>query len=156
MLFLICQCGDERFAIQGDRVMEVLPMVEVHPMGGTSPVFAGVIPYRGISIPVIDLCLWRAGRPAAARLSTRIIVLSLAGEGGREVLAGLLAERATEMMRLESSVFGRVESSGAGDVPSADVAWDPDGALLRLDLDRLAALLHPHPPSPSPHTLLAP
>ena len=141
MLFLICQCGEDRFAIQGDRVMEVLPMVPVHALGGTGLAASGVIPYRGLSIPVVDLCLWRAGRPAVARLSTRIIVVSLPGDGGREFLTGLLAERATEMMRLEESAFGPVAHTGTTDDPATRVAWDARGLLRRLDLDRLAVHL---------------
>ena len=74
MLFLICQSENERYAVPCDRVVEVLPLVPVHRVASPCPALAGVLQYRGVTVPVIDLCLLTSGRPAAARLSTRIIL----------------------------------------------------------------------------------
>jgi chemotaxis-related protein WspB len=61
---------------------------------------AGLINYRGRSVPVVDLSELMLGEPARPHISTRLILVRYG-----EHLLGLIAERATEMMRREAGNF---------------------------------------------------
>ena len=69
---------------------------------------AGLFNYRGAPVPVIDLSQLTLGRPAARRLSTRIVLVHYPDESGGTHLLGLIAERATQTVRHEPSDFVRV------------------------------------------------
>jgi chemotaxis-related protein WspB len=53
----------------------------------------------------VDLSEITLGRPASERLSTRIVVVNYADAAGQSHLLGLVAERATEMLRKELKDF---------------------------------------------------
>jgi len=57
------------------------------------------------SIPAIDLSQLTLGRPAHARLNTRIVVVNYPDDSGHTHLLGLIAEKATETVRRESVDF---------------------------------------------------
>ena len=90
MLFLLFQIGPDRYALEAKRVAEVLPLLTVRALPKAPAGVAGVLNYRGVPLPIIDLSQLLADRPAPARLSTRIVVVNCAN--GRQV--GLIAERA--------------------------------------------------------------
>ena len=115
MLFLLFQLGSERYAIEAQSAVEVVPLLALKPIPQSPPGVAGVFNYRGRPVPVIDLCALTLGRPAREQLSTRIIILRCAldvpgaapgipnaerGDGRPELrLLGVIAERATELLR---------------------------------------------------------
>ena len=101
MLFILFQIGSGRYAIEAKRVAEVLPLMAVLPLAQAPAAVAGMLSYRGVALPVIDLCQMALGRPAAQRLSTRILVVNCAD--GRQI--GLIAERANETFRREPGDF---------------------------------------------------
>lgn len=105
MLFLLFQLGPDRYAVEAGRVVEVLPLVTMrrgaHPVRG----LAGIFNYRGRPVPAIDLSELALGCPASERLSTRIIVVRHPDHSGQERLLGLIAERATEMLRADPGSF---------------------------------------------------
>ena len=144
MLFLLCQSQNERYAIAVDRVVEVLPLVAVHPIASPCASLAGVIHYRGATVPVLDLCLLTLGRPAAARMSTRIILLRLTPDSGGEPFLGLIAERATEMVRIPDATFQRVDLSATDAPYCGPAAWDAHGVIRRLEILGLASLVSDH------------
>jgi hypothetical protein len=74
MLFLLCQIGDGRYSIDAKRVLEVLPFLNLMPVPQALPGLAGLFTYRGKPVPVVDLSCLLLGRPAQARLSTRLVL----------------------------------------------------------------------------------
>lgn len=134
MLFLLFYLGDQRYALAAQEVVEVVPVVELRKLAQAPGYIAGLCNYRGMPIPVIDLCRVIEKRSASRYLSTRVIVVRHdAGDGG-ERLIGVIAERATEMITLNDGDF--VDSGVAGDSGSAcrRVAIDSDGMIHRVDL----------------------
>ena len=101
MLFLLFQVGEGRYALEASRVVEVLPLMRIDQLPQRPAGVTGVLCYRGAPLPVIDLSAVILGRPAGAKLSTRILVINCAG--GRRV--GLIAERANETLKRERSEF---------------------------------------------------
>jgi chemotaxis-related protein WspB len=122
MLFLHFQIGDGNFALSIDRVVEVLPMVELNKERDAPAWIVGSFDYRGRFVPVADLCALELGRPARQRLSTRIVMVRLGTD--EDALLGLIAENAIETLRREPSDF-------------APFATGPRGLVQRVELESL-------------------
>lgn len=105
MLFLLFQLGNDRYALQASRVLEVLPLVELRPIPEAPKGVAGLFNYRGRPVPAVDLCELTLGRKADPRLSTRIIVVNYPDEQGKLHPLGLIAEHATEIIQRDSREF---------------------------------------------------
>src|SRR5215471_8427642 len=105
MLFLLFQLGNERYALEASRVVEVVPLLALKSLPQAPQGVAGIFNYRGQPVPAVDLCALTVGEPARERLSTRIIIVKLSETGGPDRLVGLIAEHATEMLRKEASDF---------------------------------------------------
>ena len=105
MLFLIFRLDDDRYALAASEVAEVLPMVRLKRFPKAPPAVAGALDYHGAPVPVVDLCALMLGRAARPWASTRILVVTLPDAAGAPRLLGLLAERATETVRLDPEAF---------------------------------------------------
>lgn len=137
MLFLLFQLGEDRYALDAGQVVEVLPLVDIKRIAQTPKEVAGICDYRGAPLPVIDLSQVTLGRPAEHRLSTRLIVVRYPDATGEARALGLLAEKATEILRREPADF--VDSGIAGDEARylGPVATDARGFVQRIDVSRL-------------------
>jgi chemotaxis-related protein WspB len=134
MLFLVFHLGADRYALAANEVVEVLPMIALKQIPHAPQGVAGLLNYRGEPVPVLDLSLLALGRPAAQRVSTRLLITRAGEAGGTEKLIGLLVERATEALTKEPSEFvaARVDSAGARYL--GPVAPDPRGFVQRIEL----------------------
>jgi chemotaxis-related protein WspB len=99
MLFLLFQLGQDRYALDARRVVEVVPFLDLKrllqaPKGG-----AGIFNYRGQPVPAVDLSELTLDHPATPRMSTRIVLVRYPDDLGRSHLVGLIAEHATETLR---------------------------------------------------------
>jgi chemotaxis-related protein WspB len=129
MLFVMFRLGADRYVLEAGQVQEILPLLAVKALPSAPAGVVGAINYRGKPLPLVDLSLLALGRPAAAFLSTRIILVRYPGEGGSENLLGLVAERAIETIQREPSDF---EPTGveAGTPPYlGPVASDAQGLI---------------------------
>ncbi len=104
MLCLLFNLGAETYAIETRLVERVLPLVTVRPIPQMPAGIAGLLNYGGRPVPVLDLCALVLGRPAQQRLSTRIVLIRYPQEEGGELL-GLIAENATDTLRLQAQDF---------------------------------------------------
>jgi chemotaxis-related protein WspB len=105
MLFLLFQVGQDRYALEASRVVEVVPYLEVKQLSHAPQGVAGIFNYRGRPVPAVDLCALALGRPAKALLSTRIIILNYPDDIGKNHLLGLIAEHATSMLVKDARDF---------------------------------------------------
>ena len=105
MLFLLFQLGKDRYALEAGRVVEVVPFLALKKLPQAPKGFAGLMNYRGRPVPTLDLCELTTNQPAAERLSTRIISVNCPDGHGGQRLLGLIAERATEMLRKDPKEF---------------------------------------------------
>jgi chemotaxis-related protein WspB len=122
MLFLHFRIGDDGFALAAESIIEIVPLMQLKKVRQAPDAVAGSFEYRGRYVPVVDLCALDMRRPARKRLSTRIIVVRHPhDEAG---LIGLIAENATEMLRLDPSQF-------------APFAPGPHGLVQRIEVKDL-------------------
>jgi len=101
MLFIIFRLGEDRYALNAQELVEILPLAQVKRLPHAPTGVAGMLDYHGVTLPVIDLSALALGHPAAERISTRIIVVEMAN--GRRY--ALVAERANEMLQREATDF---------------------------------------------------
>jgi chemotaxis-related protein WspB len=137
MLFLVFELGTERYALDARQIAEVLPLVAIRHIPETPSAVSGVFNYRGAPVPVIDVSRLTLGRPAAHRLSTRIVVVHYPGTAGDTHLLGLIAEKATQTVRHEPADFLASGVSHAGASYLGPIATDPRGLLQWIDVRTL-------------------
>ena len=105
MLCLLLRLGSERYALDARRIVEVVPMVALRPLPHALPYVAGLFDYRGVLVPVIDLCRLTSPRACGAFLTTRTVLVDYPDAEGHSHILGLLAERVTETVKLKDSDF---------------------------------------------------
>jgi chemotaxis-related protein WspB len=133
MLFLIFRLGPDRYALDANEIVEVLPRVALKALPSTPAWVAGVFDYRGQMVPVIDLPALALGRPATDHMSTRTILITYPADEGsgtaRPHVLGVIAEHANRTLRRDAADF---HPSGI-DTPDAPylgpIATDADGLL---------------------------
>jgi chemotaxis-related protein WspB len=96
MLMLLFAIDDDRYALESQQVVEVLPLTKLTKPHQAPAFVSGLLHYRGHMVPVVDLCQLIRHRPCRAYLSTRIIVARFSGADGETQVLGLLAERVTQ------------------------------------------------------------
>lgn len=151
MLFLLFQLGKDRYALEASRIVEVLPLVALKQLPQAPGGFAGLFNYRGRPVPALDMCQLTLGQAAAERLSTRIIIVKCPGDRGEERLLGLIAERATEMLRRNprdfvDTGFKTKDAPYLGPVlldPKGTIQWIHEQYLLS---EHVRSLLFAEPP----------
>jgi chemotaxis-related protein WspB len=137
LLFLLFRLGNDRYAVEASRVVEVVPLLDLKQWPQAPKGVAGIFDYRGRPVPAVDLCELTLGRPARALLSTRIIIVNYPDARGTRHLLGLVAEHATETLRKNSSDF--VDSGiPHGSAPYlGPILMDPQGTIQWVDERRL-------------------
>jgi chemotaxis-related protein WspB len=134
MLYLLCELDGNRYAIDAEHVAEVLPLINITRVPKAPPEVAGVCDRRGTPVPIVDLSQLLLGRPAARKLSTRILIVRYVDNNGEKQHLGLVAEKATEILRRDADEF--VSSGIRNDRAPylGDVAGDKRGLVQRLDI----------------------
>jgi chemotaxis-related protein WspB len=136
-LYLLFQLGTDRFALEANRIVEVLPLVAITPMPQAPPGVAGLFNYRGTPVPIVDLSQVTIGRPAEHRLNTRLVLVQYPDAHGAHRLLGLIAERATEIVRRDPAEFVASGIAGIQARHLGRVATEGRGLIHRIDLDTL-------------------
>ena len=137
MLYLLCELDGDRYAIDADSVSEVLPLIEITRVPQAPRAIAGVCDRRGTPVPVIDLSQLLLGRPAAHRLSTRLLICNYTNARGEMQRVGLVAEKATEIMRRDGRTFAASGLRNRRTPYLGDVVGDARGLVQRLDVQTI-------------------
>lgn len=137
MLFILFQLGSDRYALPAGEVAEVLPLVALKVLPGAPAGVAGLIDYRGTAVPVVDLSALALGRPAAQRVSTRVLMVKYPLIRGETHLLGLIAERATETFARRPEDFRPTGVASEETRYLGPVAHDPRGLIQRIEIDAL-------------------
>lgn len=142
MLLLLFYLGDEMYTIKCEKVREVVPMVRLKEMSQAPAFVAGLLNYRGVIVPVIDLRWLIQGTPCELRLSTRIILVDFEGKDHEPYTIGLMAERVTETVRKPLDAFLPSGVSVDGTPYLNSVLMDQDDMIQFIDLDLLPRSLN--------------
>ena len=137
MLFLLFQLGPDRYALPAERVVEVVPLLELKRLPEAPKGVAGIFNYRGRPVAAIDLCALTLDRPASERLSTRIIIVKYSDARGANHLLGLVAEQATKIMRKDAKDFVPLDTKLGAPPYLGPILTDGDGMIQLLHEQRL-------------------
>ncbi|WP_088892720.1 chemotaxis protein CheW [Leptolyngbya ohadii] len=104
-MLLLFHIGENLYAIDTDRVIEIVPMVLLRKIEPAPDHIAGVFNYRGNIVPVIDLCRLIRGNPCRICYSSRLIMVSYSPEEGKtqeqpQRQFGLIVERVSETLKV--------------------------------------------------------
>ena len=137
MVYLLFQLGRERYALEAQSIVEVLPMVLITPIPQAPAGIVGAFNYRGTPVPAIDLSWLAMGRPARNRLSTRLILVNYPDAAGHPHRLGLVAEKATDLVRREPAEF--VDAGVTNDRAPylGPVAADASGIIQLIEATKL-------------------
>lgn len=105
MLLITFHIGKERYAIQANSIVEIIPMVNLNKLPLTENYVAGVFNYRGNPTPVIDLCKLYTDSPCKEMMSTRIMMIEFKMDSGEQHILGLIAEKTTESINMNLNDF---------------------------------------------------
>jgi purine-binding chemotaxis protein CheW len=100
--YLTFTLAEEIFAVDVDRVREILEMTNITKVPQVPDFMRGVINLRGCVVPVLDLRLKFGMEETAQTVNTCIIVVEVEMDGERIVL-GALADSVQEVIEMESS-----------------------------------------------------
>ena len=141
MLFLVFELDGDRYALDIDQIIEVLPLVNLKPIARAPPGIAGLFDYHGLPTPTVDLSELIVERAATRRLSTRLLIVKYPGLGFTPHALGLIAEKATSTVRLDPAMFHEVGVAIDETPYLGPVARDSQGLIQRLVIPNL---LPPH------------
>lgn len=103
MLILLFYAGNDLYAIDSSYIVEVIPRVSFRKVHHVPDYVAGLFNYRGVILPVIDLCHLIQGKPCRPHLSTRIIIVKYPHQSESLQYLGLMAERVTETLSISNT-----------------------------------------------------
>jgi chemotaxis-related protein WspB len=131
MLLLLFETGDGRYALDSGHIVEIIPLLQAKKIPGTPGYVAGMINYRGMPVPVFDLCALAGGSPCRHYFSTRIILVHYPLADDQQRLIGLIAERATDVVSCSES---DIRSSGIllGKGAGAQSTGSDQGEIVQL------------------------
>ncbi|MGG5288375.1 chemotaxis protein CheW [Pseudomonas shirazensis] len=138
VLYLQFRLSDQRFALDVREVVEVLALRTLKPIAQAPAWVRGILSHRGALIPVIDLAALSFAMPAAARTSTRLVVVRYHPAASATALhLGLILEQATETLRCQPDEF-QPYGLDNGEAPYlGPVRQDAQGMLQRIEIDQL-------------------
>jgi chemotaxis-related protein WspB len=134
---LIFNVGTDLYALDSSQVVEIIPRVILRQVHHGPEYVAGVFNYRGVIVPVIDLCHLIQRKPSLSHLSTRIIMVKYCHEDGNETFLGLMAERVTETLTKSNSDFIKPGIEVKEAPYLGDMIMDDKGMIQCLKLEYL-------------------
>ena len=109
MLLLTMNIGKERYGIDANAIIEVIPLVQLDQVPLIDDCILGIFNYRGMPTPVIDLCHLFTQVYCDKKLSSRIIITDIPISDSETRKIGLVAECVTEVIKCNTD---RLMNSG--------------------------------------------
>jgi|GEM_PF-4540955 len=138
MLILMCAAGKVRCAIDSASAIEVLPIVRLEPLPGSSPPIAGIARHRGLSLIVIDMVSALMNQTCLNRWSGRIVVVESSALPRQRF--GLMVENAEP-----KPLAGVPKEAEVGQGAWGRFCQDDEGVYQLLDIDFIRERLLTHP-----------
>jgi len=105
MLLLTMNIGAQRYGLDAQDIVEVIPLVKLDYVPRVEACISGIFNYRGTPVPVIDLCMFFESRKCRDNLGSRIIITHIKMPGSADKAVGLLAECVTEVIKCNAKDF---------------------------------------------------
>ena len=102
MLLLLFEPIDGRYALHSKYIVEIIPLLKTKKIPAAPAFVRGMINYHGTPVPVFDFSAIEGGEASRVRFRTLIILVNYPLDDD-EKLVGLIAEKATDVIRCEES-----------------------------------------------------
>jgi purine-binding chemotaxis protein CheW len=112
--YLTFALGREEYGLEILKVREIIGMMEITAIPRTPAYVKGVINLRGQVIAVIDLRSRFRMEAAAQTEDTCVVVVEIKGPGGRTLSSGIIVDRVSEVLQLNSENIDAAPTFGAG------------------------------------------
>ena len=132
MQYIKFNLDDFRYLLSISDVVEIIPYIKLTGIPGAPEYLAGLCNYRGVSVPVIDLCRLFLGRPCSSKLSTRIIIHEAVNRGTEKKMIGFMVEKATEIIKVGEDCFMEAGVYGEDMPYVGPVMADRQGLISRI------------------------
>lgn len=133
------QLEDQTFALPLETVVQIIPMLKLTPLPQVHPSIAGVMNFRGVAVPVINMRTYLGLEKHNLQLHTPIMLVRMHKRGTNMV--GLIVDEVQDVVSIpEGQVIelDDVMPAGLGDVPILQgMLHSRNGATLLLDLEQL-------------------
>ena len=137
MLLLTFQAGGQTYGLDARNVIQVAPYPTCTSLSHAPAYVAGLVTWRGRTVPVIDLSALLEGTPARPLLSTRLLVIDYPQPDGSSHPLGLLAEKAVETV-VQDETRCEPQKVTIPDAPYLDGTVERAGRLIqRLAVEEL-------------------
>jgi len=136
MLLLIFYVKEDCYAIDSSHVKEIVPLLKLQSIAKAPEYVAGLLNYRGISVPIIDLCLFLKNKKSNHFYNSRIIIVNYESEYGKGLL-GIVAENVTDVVRQDVT---ELKSSGVKLTTSpflGKIVLNEKGMIQTIKLEKL-------------------
>ncbi len=143
MIFLVFEMDGNPFALAADRIHRIIPFVSTRKLPRAPEAVAGLLEYRGASVPVLDLSILMGFGPSPANLSTRTILTHYADSESSKPrrLLGLVAPAAIETITISPSAL-TAKGIDVRDAPYLGAIASTEGQFIQtLDVDRMDQIL---------------
>jgi len=143
VLLLLFSAGGPLYAMESKDVVEVIPRVSLRPAVNLPSYVSGLFNYRGVVVPVIDLCFLIQGRPSGQNLSSRIIMVTAGDAKERDQYIGLLSEGVTDTISRPLNAFHDTGLSSGSKPYLGGMTLDERGMVQILHLKVLLEQVNP-------------
>jgi chemotaxis-related protein WspB len=137
MMLLLFVIGKDSYGLDATKVVEVIPYVALKEIPRAPGYVAGLLNYRGKSVPVVDLTALMTGNNSRAWLSSRIMLVNYHSDSNEKRLLALLAERISTTIKLPESAFSPAGVSMGETEFLGDVAVNHGNIIQRIDIGKL-------------------
>lgn len=137
MLMLLFCIGNNRYGLEISQVVEIIPKVVLRKLNQAPEYVAGLFNYRGMIVPVIDLCILIQNYPCPSALSNRIIMVNHVDIGGHCQVIGLMAEKITETIKVPDTKFSSTGFALNNTPYLGQITSDEQGMIQNLRLEHL-------------------
>jgi len=100
MLLLLFEIANGRYALDANQIIEIVPLVKLKSIPSTPDYVSGLMNYRGLGIPVIDLNQLVESVPFENAFSTRIIIINYHVKDQGDKPLALIANNVTESVKI--------------------------------------------------------
>lgn len=143
VLLLLFSAGGSLYAMESKDVVEVIPRVSLRPAVNLPGYVSGLFNYRGVVVPVIDLCFLIQNRPSGQNLSSRIIMVTSTNKTGKDHSIGLLAEGVTDTISRPLNAFHETGLDSGSKSFLGGMTLDERGMVQILHLQVLLDQVNP-------------
>ena len=143
VLLLLFSAGGPLYAMESKDVVEVIPRVSLRPAVNLPGYVSGLFNYRGVVVPVIDLCFLIQNRASGQNLSSRIIMVTSSDKHGKDHYIGLLAEGVTDTISRPLNAFHETGLDSGSKSFLGGMTLDERGMVQILHLKVLMEQINP-------------